>query len=486
MRIFFICTLILFTAGTLHSRDRDKKKNALEIELRRINEAIEDVRDSLETEIAARYTFKQHTVEQRETDREEYERQRELQERALLNLSKIKEEALVKEQNLGEAKKNAEEKKEEWTFVKDGFEEIMQKEADKIIETFPVDLERRRSDLEEVRRSFREKGDPISGWNTFLSYRIDAMLAGRTVTIDQEKLLPDDGIARMFSLSRFGNVFAYCMDTAQKIYMIRQTGRLGADRYVIEPVRSEELSGFILEALPQWIRENSVTGPVMTEVMQNEQTRMLVEGEKKTAFQKLRTHFKAGGWVMIPLLLLPFWILAIVLQKALQFWVRQRRFTRQINAALTYVEKKENGRALEYVKSRKGLMAKVIEACLDSSENRDTAENEVRKLILHEMPVLNRNINTLAVIAGAAPLLGLLGTISGMIALFAAVTYYGTGDPKFLAGGISEALVTSQTGLAIAIPTLFIHDYIRNRKERLVADIEVMTQRVLDTIVPER
>jgi biopolymer transport protein ExbB len=89
------------------------------------------------------------------------------------------------------------------------------------------------------------------------------------------------------------------------------------------------------------------------------------------------------------------------------------------------------------------------------------------------------------VIAGAAPLLGLLGTISGMIALFAAVTYYGTGDPKFLAGGISEALVTSQTGLAIAIPTLFAHDYIRKQKDRLIADIEAMAQRVLDKTVAE-
>jgi biopolymer transport protein ExbB len=484
--MMFLCALLMVVTGTVFSRGRDKKKDALAIELKRINEVLEGVRDSLETEIAARYTFKQHTVEQREADKEAYERLREKQERALLDLSKIKEEALVKEQNLGEVRKNAEEKKEEWTFVKNGFEEIMQKEADGLLETFPVDLERRRNDLEEVRRLFREQGDPINGWESFLSYRIDAMLAGRTVSIAQEKLLPDDGAARMFSLSRFGNVFAYCMDSSQQIYMIRQTGRLGADRYVIEPVRSEELSGFILETLPQWIQENRVTGPVMTEVMQNEQARLLVEGEKKTAFEKLRSHLKAGGWVMIPLLLLPFWILAIVIQKMVQFWTRQSRFTRQINAAMKHIDKKENGRALEYVKSQKGLMAKIIEACLESPENGDTAENEVRKLMLNEMPILNRNINTLAVIAGAAPLLGLLGTISGMIALFAAVTYYGTGDPKFLAGGISEALVTSQTGLAIAIPTLFIHDYLRNRKERLVADIEIMAQRVLDTIIPER
>jgi biopolymer transport protein ExbB len=72
-----------------------------------------------------------------------------------------------------------------------------------------------------------------------------------------------------------------------------------------------------------------------------------------------------------------------------------------------------------------------------------------------------------------------------MITLFAAVTYYGTGDPKFLAGGISEALITAKTGLAVAIPTLFAHDYLRGRKERLLNDIEAMAFSALDTIVPE-
>ena len=97
----------------------------------------------------------------------------------------------------------------------------------------------------------------------------------------------------------------------------------------------------------------------------------------------------------------------------------------------------------------------------------------------------SRNLNTLAVIAGAAPLLGLLGTISGMITLFAAVTHYGTGDPKFLAGGISEALITAKTGLAIAIPVLFIHDLLRAAKDRLMADLENDTIAILNAVYPE-
>ncbi len=483
MRTIVVCALALIVALPIYSRD--KKKDALELELISLNELIQGVRDSLETEIAARYTFKQHTVEQREADKEEYERLREKQESALTALSKIKEEALVKEQNVGEAKKTAKDKQDEWSLVKNGFDEMMQKEADGLIEVFPTDLERRRAALEDVRRLNREKQDPLSGWDPFLRYRISMMVAGRTVSIMQQKLLPNEGAPRMFSLARFGNVFAYCMDTSRQIYMIRQTGRLGADRFAIEAVLSPEFKGFLLNALPQWIQQNKITGTVMCEVMQNEQARILVAGQEKSWFRKLVDEFKAGGWVMIPLLLLPVWALALALQKVLQFWARRKRFATQLKSAFAFIDKQDTAQAMAYAKSNKGLMARILEVCLDSPKNRDHAENAVRKLIMRETPILNRNLNTLAVIAGAAPLMGLLGTISGMITLFAAVTYYGTGDPKFLAGGISEALITAKTGLGIAIPTLFVHDYLRNRKERLLNEIEAMALRVLDKIVPE-
>jgi biopolymer transport protein ExbB len=474
---------MLLVAGA--SYGRDKKKAAQDIELQSLNEMLQGVRDSLEAEIAARYAFKQHTVEQRETDKDEYDRLREKQESALTTLSKIKEEALIKEQNLGETQKTAKEKQAEWAQVKNGFDEMMQKDADGLIEVFPTDLEKRRASLEEVRRFNREKQDPISGWEPYLRYKLSMMVAGRSVGIMQQKLLPNDGAPRMFSIARFGNVFAYCMDSARQIYMIRQTGRLGADRYAIESVLSPEFRGFLIDAMPKWLQENKVAGMVMCEVMQNEQARILVAGQEKGWFQKWREKLKAGGWVMVPLLLLPFWVLGLGLQKTLQLVGGRNKYKKHLRNAFKLVDEKNTAQALDYVKSNKGLMARIIEVCLNTPENRDHAEQAVRKLIMREAPILNQGLNTMAVIAGAAPLLGLLGTISGMITLFAAVTYYGTGDPKFLAGGISEALITAQTGLAIAIVTLFLHDFLRSRKEHLLSEIEAMAISVLDKIVPE-
>jgi biopolymer transport protein ExbB len=89
------------------------------------------------------------------------------------------------------------------------------------------------------------------------------------------------------------------------------------------------------------------------------------------------------------------------------------------------------------------------------------------------------------VIAGAAPLLGLLGTVTGMISLFEVITHYGTGDPKILAGGISEALITTQTGLATAIPILLIHNWLRNQSLHIQSEMEKHAIRILNRLWPE-
>ena len=100
-------------------------------------------------------------------------------------------------------------------------------------------------------------------------------------------------------------------------------------------------------------------------------------------------------------------------------------------------------------------------------ENRDadveTLELKLDDAILKEIPKLERGLNTVKVLAGVAPLLGLLGTVTGMIITFQAITLFGTGDPKLMAGGISQALVTTVLGLVAAIPLLLLHSFAAGR-----------------------
>ena len=103
---------------------------------------------------------------------------------------------------------------------------------------------------------------------------------------------------------------------------------------------------------------------------------------------------------------------------------------------------------------------------------REIIENAFQEGLLRELPMLERFLPTLNVLAAVAPLLGLLGTVTGMINTFQIITVYGTGDPRMMSGGISEALITTQLGLAVAVPIMILHHVLERRVDRIVGDME--------------
>ncbi len=121
------------------------------------------------------------------------------------------------------------------------------------------------------------------------------------------------------------------------------------------------------------------------------------------------------------------------------------------------VESNQGDEALEAIKKYEGSTARVIKATLRNiKRDREHIEDIVTENILNESSKIDRFGNFVLVLAAVAPLLGLLGTVTGMIATFDIITEHGTGDPKLLSGGISEALVTTMLGLVVAIPLLLI------------------------------
>lgn len=99
----------------------------------------------------------------------------------------------------------------------------------------------------------------------------------------------------------------------------------------------------------------------------------------------------------------------------------------------------------------------------------DTLELKLGEAVLRELPKINRGLSLLKIVAAVAPLMGLLGTVTGMIVTFQAITLFGAGDPKLMAGGISQALVTTVLGLTVAIPTLLLHNLLQSRAELINA-----------------
>ena len=136
--------------------------------------------------------------------------------------------------------------------------------------------------------------------------------------------------------------------------------------------------------------------------------------------------------------------------------------------------------AIEVCRRNPGVFADVMRAGLEQA---DQPWEQMRDALLdtgrQRTPVLERYLVWLSTIAQAAPLLGLLGTVLGMIRMFAAMSVSGLGDPNALSGGISEAMFTTAIGLVIGIPTLVAHNLIAARAEALIAEIEAQATQLL-------
>lgn len=186
---------------------------------------------------------------------------------------------------------------------------------------------------------------------------------------------------------------------------------------------------------------------------------------------------------MIPLLLCSILGLAIVLEKALT--LRRRRILHPELVRLIHMIDSEQDIQLakSLCKKQPGPFANII---LVGLQNRDLDKEEIKELIAdqgrQEVRNLERGLGILETVAGIAPLLGLLGTVIGMIKVFTVISAQGTGQASLLAGGISEALITTATGLVIGIPILVAYHYYTHRAEDLILDIEKHSNAMLQRI----
>jgi biopolymer transport protein ExbB len=129
-------------------------------------------------------------------------------------------------------------------------------------------------------------------------------------------------------------------------------------------------------------------------------------------------------------------------------------------------------RALLESKKKKMIPKILLTAVALKDRTRPEIENALQEAILGEIPAIERFLSTLGMLAAIAPLLGLLGTVTGMINTFHVITYYGTGDPRMMSSGISEALVTTMLGLSVAIPIMLAHTFLSRHVEKKISRIE--------------
>lgn len=194
---------------------------------------------------------------------------------------------------------------------------------------------------------------------------------------------------------------------------------------------------------------------------------------------------KAGGWPMIPLLLLSAIALAIIVERA---WTLRRKAVlppdlgNEVRAWA--VRGKLDPAHIESLRATSPLGA-LLAAALDVRQRpRDQIRERIEDVGRNLVHRMERYLNTLGTISAAGPLLGLFGTVVGMIQMFLGILDHGIGDVNQLAGGIGKALVCTATGMIVAIPALMAHRWFRGRISEYIVEMEHESIQLLDAIGP--
>jgi biopolymer transport protein ExbB len=193
---------------------------------------------------------------------------------------------------------------------------------------------------------------------------------------------------------------------------------------------------------------------------------------------------RAGGWVMVPIIACSIIAAGIVLER---LWTLQPKRVLPVNLAKQVREWASNDQLdpahLQKLHQSSPLGQMLAAGLANRHKPREVIKESIEDAGRHAVHELERYLSSLGTIASISPLLGLLGTVFGMIKVFAAISTAGVGSPGALAGGISEALITTAAGLSIAIPAMIAYRWLRARVDGLVIQMEKETIKFLETVV---
>jgi biopolymer transport protein ExbB len=187
----------------------------------------------------------------------------------------------------------------------------------------------------------------------------------------------------------------------------------------------------------------------------------------------LMQEFALGGFVMYPILGLFLLAILIAVFKTVELFRVKAANSKDIDVILDHLRADNGDAAMAHAKSVGGPVGDMLCAAVENAgEDREVIEEVLYENIIKTQPKLERMLAFIAVVAATAPLLGLLGTVTGMIKTFKLITIVGTGDARNLSSGISEALITTKWGLIVAIPTLIMHALLNRKAKGVVGSME--------------
>lgn len=198
--------------------------------------------------------------------------------------------------------------------------------------------------------------------------------------------------------------------------------------------------------------------------------------------------FKSGGPLMYVILLLAILGLAVVLDRLFYLIIKESKDMESMKEEIIKLVKEDKVKeAIEICGTHKSSASKVLKGVLKEVYYDDEAEislleEKAREIALEELPKIEKNMWLLSMAAQLSPLVGLLGTVTGMIIAFKVISETGTGDPKALASGIAQALITTAAGLIVAVPAVFSYNYLNKKIDMVLNSIEKSSVEIINVL----
>ena len=193
--------------------------------------------------------------------------------------------------------------------------------------------------------------------------------------------------------------------------------------------------------------------------------------------------FQAGGPLMWPILICSLLAVTIVVER---LWTLNKQSVAPVKFAEQVTKMAASGElrpeSIDTIRDHSPLGQILAAGLVNASQGREVMKESIEESGRHVVHRLSRYLNTLGTIAAITPLIGLLGTVIGMIKVFTAITVHGVGDPTILSGGISEALITTAAGLSVGIPSLMFYRYFRSRVTSLTIRLEEYAMHLVETL----
>ncbi len=458
--------------------------------LEALKEELEKARQLRDKVIAKRWEDKRADMDAREKFNQAYDDLKAQLETRNLESDRLHEEIQSNLKDAEEAEAGAENAKVQFLSLGSQLRDRISEMSASVGKNFPAKVPERIQSYNQILKAADTKREaPAEILSDLAGYYASELALTREISLEKRDFTRAGNVRGEGVLLRLG--------MAASAYRDDKTGAVGllikdASSGAINPFEWREnlpadANAALAKSLEAMEKGTSGTVSIPLDILPNQaQGKAYIQKEEKSFWKSLMHTVKTGGVFMWPLLVIPVIVIVMFFSKLLAVYRSRAGGTRiYLKAVDSLAGKPEEALKLSKQQPSSPVLKVISAVAANRDKDRELAEKDVKEVLLHEVPRLERHLTTLSVLAAAAPLLGLLGTVSGLIAMFQVITQHGVNDPKLLAGGIGEALIATETGLLIAIPTLLGHNFLANRVDSLVSDMEFYALKALNTVWPK-